>query len=168
MMMPTSGEKTSMHYTIEATLVQRGLARASCREASIEFDTSTGQSTTQMGPADLLATAFAACILKNVERFSHLLPFTYQAASMRVTLERQDHPPRITSVEYVLRLVTAESPHRVDLLQRNLRTYGTIYNTLAAVCPVTGTIIAEPPEIETPVLPGGSGREQGGGRYTSY
>jgi uncharacterized OsmC-like protein len=145
-MAPPSGEQTLMQYIIEATLDQRGQARASCREASIEFDTSVGQSASQMGPADLLATAFAACVLKNVERFAHLLPFTYRTASIRVTLERQDHPPRITSVQYALRLVTPESPHRVDLLQRNLIKYGTIYNTLAAACSVTGTIIAEPPD----------------------
>lgn len=142
----TTHEGTVLHYTVEARLVQRGLARATCREASLAFDTSAGQSASLMGPADLLATAFAACVLKNVERFARLLPFTYHTASIRVTLERQDHPPRITSVQYELRLVTPESPHRVDLLQRNLTKYGTIYNTLAAACPVTGTIIAEPPD----------------------
>jgi uncharacterized OsmC-like protein len=145
----TTHEETVLQYTVEARLVQRGLARATCREASIEFDTSAGQSASLMGPADLLATAFAACVLKNVERFSHLLPFTYHTASIRVTLERQDHPPRITSVQYALRLVTPESPHRVDLLQRNLITYGTIYNTLAAACPVTGSIITDPPDTPT-------------------
>jgi uncharacterized OsmC-like protein len=145
-MLHTDHEGTVMQYTVEARLVRRGLARTACRAASIEFDTSAGQSAALMGPADLLATAFAACVLKNVERFSRLLPFTYHTASIHVTLERQDHPPRITSVQYVLRLVTPESPHRVDLLQRNLSTYGTIYNTLAATCPVTGSIIAELPD----------------------
>ena len=37
--------------------------------------------------------------------------------------------------------------HRVDLLHRNLMQYGTIYNTLGAACPVTGSITAEPPEM---------------------
>ncbi len=135
----------AMQYSVKAILVRRGLARASCREASIEFDTSAGQSASYMGPADLLATAFAACVLKNIERFARILPFAYDTASIRVTLERQDNPPRITSVQYEVRLVTPESPHRVDLLHRNLIQYGTIYNTLAAACPVTGSITVEPP-----------------------
>ena len=84
-----------------------------------------------MGPADLLASAFAACVLKNVERFARMLSFTYDTASIRVMLERQDRPPRITSVQYALHLVTAETPHRVDLLHRNLVKHGTIFNTLA-------------------------------------
>lgn len=137
----------ALQYTVEAKLVRRGLARASCREASIEFDTSVGQSDSHMGPADLLAAAFAACVLKNIERFARMLPFTYQTASIRVTLERQDKPPRITSVQYEVRIVTPESSHRVDLLHRNLMQYGTIYNTLAAACPVTGSITAKPPDM---------------------
>ncbi len=99
---------SAMQYTVEVKLVERGLARASCREASIEFDTSVGQSASHMGPADLLAAAFAVCVLKNIERFARLLPFTYHTASIRVTLERQDPPPRITRVQYEVRIVTVE------------------------------------------------------------
>ena len=134
-----------LRYSVEAAVVQRGLARAVSREATIEFDTSVEQSASLMGPAELLASAFAACVLKNIERFARILPFTYQTASIQVTLERQDTPPRITSVQYALHIVTAEPPHRVDLLHRNLMKHGTIYNTLAAACPVTGSITAEPP-----------------------
>ena len=74
-----------------------------------------------------------------------MLSFTYATASIRVILERQDRPPRITSVQYELHLVTAEPQHRVDLLHRNLMKHGTIYNTLAAACPVSGSITAEQP-----------------------
>ena len=134
-----------MRYSVEAAVVQRGLSRAVTREASIEFDTSVEQSASLMGPAGLLASAFAACVLKNVERFARMLSFTYVTASIRVTLERQDKPPRISSVQYALHLVTAEPQHRVDLLHLNIVKFGTIYNTLAAACPVSGSITAEPP-----------------------
>ena len=125
-------------------MAQRGLGRATSRKASIEFDTSVEQSASLMGPADPLASAFAACVLKNVERFARMLSFTYVTASIRVTLERQDRQPRITSVQYALHLVTAEPQHRVDLLHLNIVKHGTIYNTLAAACPVSGSITAEP------------------------
>lgn len=134
-----------MRYSVQAEVVQRGLSRAVSREASIEFDTSAEQSDSLMGPAELLASAFAACVLKNVERFARMLSFSYETASIRVTLERQDRPPRITSVQYALHIVTAEPPHRVELLHLNLVKHGTIFNTLAAACPVSGSITAEPP-----------------------
>ena len=141
---PTTPEPIQ-RYSVEAAVVQRGLARATSREATIEFDTSVEQTASLMGPADLLASAFAACVLKNVERFARMLSFAYTTASIRVTLEREDSPPRITSVQYALHIVTAEPPRRVDLLHRNLVKHGTIYYTLAAACPVSGSITAEPP-----------------------
>ena len=91
-------------------------------------------------PAELLAGAFAACLLKNVARSSAMLPFTYESADVTVTMHRQDAPPRFTAVEYTLHLVTPEPAHRVELLHRNLQKFGTVYNTLAAVCEVSGTV----------------------------
>jgi uncharacterized OsmC-like protein len=53
--------------------------------------------------------AFAACVLKNVERFSKILSFRYDEASITVTSERQDAPPKMIRVTYSLRLVTGEA-----------------------------------------------------------
>jgi uncharacterized OsmC-like protein len=100
---------------------------------------------THPGPAELLASAFAACLLKNVARSSAMLPFAYEGARVEVTMHRQDAPPRFTAIEYTLHLVTAEPAHRVELLHRNLQKFGTVYNTLAAVCDVSGTVtVVEP------------------------
>lgn len=51
-----------------------------------------------------------------------------------------DAPPRFIAIEYTLHLVTPEPAHRVELLHRNLQKFGTVYNTLAAVCEVSGTV----------------------------
>jgi uncharacterized OsmC-like protein len=142
--------KPTLRYTVEAATRGGGLSSARTRQATIEVDTSAGQSATHMGPADLLATAFAACVLKNVERFSGILPFRYDGASISVTAEREDRPPRISQIQYVLRIRTDEPAQRVDLLRRNIEKFGTIFNTLAAACRVTGEIVAEPPGARTP------------------
>lgn len=131
-------------YTVDAQRVEPGVSSARTREAEIRFDSGVELNDVLFGPADLLGVAFAACLLKNVERFSRLLPFTYAAASAHVVLEREDRPPRIARIRYELRLATDEPAHRVDLLRRNLTSFGTIYNTLAAACEVTGEIVAEP------------------------
>ncbi len=132
-------------YHVEARTVGSGVSKSMIKETEIPIDSSDGQSTSLPGPADLLTLAFAACVLKNVERFSRLLPFRYESASIEVTSERQAAPPRITLIRYALRIRTDESPQRVDLLHRNIRKFGTIYNTLAASCEVDGEIIAEQP-----------------------
>jgi uncharacterized OsmC-like protein len=131
-------------YQVEAHSTRGGTAVATARRRTIDFDASTEQSDTLPGPADLLIAAFAACVRKNVERFAQILPFAYQRASIHVEADRQDAPPRTIAVRYRLRVVTDEPPQRVELLHRNIRRYGTIFNTLAAVCDVTGEIAAEP------------------------
>ena len=94
------------------------------------------------GPAELLASAFAACLLKNLERSRSMLSFSYRSAEVRVTARRQDAPPRFVEITYRLTVATDESERRLDLVHRNLRKFGTVYNTLAAVCDVHGEVVA--------------------------
>jgi uncharacterized OsmC-like protein len=88
----------------------------------------------------------AACILKNIERFSELLPLEYEVATVEVEAERQDSPPRMTRMRYRVEIVTDEAQSRIDLLHRNIRKHGTITNTLAAACELSGEIVARPPQ----------------------
>lgn len=145
-------------YKVEARVVRPGVSAATSKLSVIEFDTSAGQSDVLPGPADLLTMAFAACVLKNVERFSHILPFGYEEASIAVVAERQETPPKMTRITYSLQLTTDEAEHRVELLHRNIRRYGTIYNTLAATCDVSGNVQARPPArlrtLRNPAAPG--------------
>jgi uncharacterized OsmC-like protein len=138
-----TGSATS--YAVEAESVHGGAATIAARASMIAFDGSASTGELLPGPADLLAAALAACILKNVERFSTILPFRYQRAHVHVQLERQQSPPRIVRAHYALRIVTHEPEHQLGLLHRNILRFGTITNTLAAACELEGTILAEPP-----------------------
>lgn len=97
------------------------------------------------GPAELLASAFAACLLKNLARTRSLLGFEYDDATVEVVARRQDSPPRFVEVSYSLVLTTTESARRLQLVHQNLRKFGTVYNTLAAVCDVHGEVVARVP-----------------------
>jgi uncharacterized OsmC-like protein len=132
-------------YTVEAQVVRAGVSAGRSNGAIVEFDTSAESATTLPGPADLLTMAFAACVLKNVERFSRILSFRYQGASISVTAQRQETPPKMIAIKYVLRVLTDEPDRRLELLHRNIRLHGTIYNTLAEVCDLDGEVIAETP-----------------------
>lgn len=130
-------------YVVEARTVAPGVSVAESREAvGIEIDTSSGMDPTRPGPAELLAMALAACVLKNVQRFSEMLGFAYRSASVRVEAEREESPPRFSRLRYRLEIDTDEPDRRVDLLHRNLVRYGTVYNTLAAACEVEGEVVA--------------------------
>lgn len=81
-------------------------------------------------------------MLNNVERFSHILPFRYRRATAEVVVERDEPPSRIVRARYTLRVETDEPDRRVELLHRNIRTFGTITNTLALGCDLQGEIVA--------------------------
>lgn len=110
----------------------------------LDIDTTWGGKPGLPGPAELLATAFAACLLKNLARMQDLIAFDYQDADVEVVARRQDSPPKFVEITYTLKITTDEPQRRVDLVHRNLRRYGTIYNTLAAVCDVHGELVAAP------------------------
>ncbi len=133
-------------YVVRAGSDGAGVGRIEAKSSSIVFDRSWNPADPSdlPGPGQLLAAAFAACVIKNVERFSQILPFAYESAEIDVELHRQDRPPCFDRIEYTLRVVTDEPANRVDLLHRNLIKYGTVYNTLAAACEVTGRIETTP------------------------
>jgi len=138
----------TMTYRATGSVRAGGEGHLEAHGLGTPFDATAGRLDTLAGPADILCAALCACILKNVERFSHLLPFRYQSASIEVSAERDEPPPRIVSMRYLLRVVTDEPPSRVELLHRNICKYGTITNTLAAACELSGTIEAVAPEPE--------------------
>lgn len=141
---PTPGP--AMAYEVHALALGDGRAQVEAGSETITFDASWEQPPTGLpGPAELLASAFAACLLKNVARASALLPFRYERAEVDVTARRQDAPPTFVGITYELRVVTDEPARRVELLHSNLRRFGTVYNTLAAACEVDGSIVAVAP-----------------------
>lgn len=132
-------------YRITAHARAGGPAAAEAGTTSIDLDTTWGGTPTGLpGPAEMLATAFAACLLKNLARSGGLLGFSYEEAHVEVIARRQDRPPKFTEISYRLQVVTDEPERRVALAHRNLRSYGTVYNTLAAVCEVHGEMVPVP------------------------
>ena len=128
-------------YRITATAQPLGAATVTAGEASLGIDTRWGvEGAGEPGPAELLAAAFAACLLKNLSRCHELLGFRYAEAHVEVVARRQDSPPRFVGISYTLRVATDETDRRVELAHQNLRKFGTVYNTLAAVCDVHGSM----------------------------
>ncbi len=121
-----------------------GHARIRCNTTDIKTDTGAISDGYRPGPAELLCASLAACLLKNIERYSELLPFMYEVASVEVQAERQDVPAKMTRMRYRIEIVTDEPGSRVELLHRNIRKFGTISNTLADACDLDGDMVAHP------------------------
>lgn len=142
-----------MPYVVHAHTTGEGVAEITARDATIVFDRSWPDSEHRLlpGPGEMLAAAFAACAIKNVERFSRMLPFAYERAEIDVELHRNDQPSRFDRIDYTLRIITDEPPARVDLLAKNLTKHGTVYNTLAAGSEINGHIETTPTRSPTSV-----------------
>ena len=149
-----AGPPTSYHVRADGVAGGRATIEAGNQRIPVDATWGSGEPSGLPGPAELLSGAFAACLLKNLERAGALLAFRYQRVEIDVHARRQDAPPRFVEVDYEVRIVTDEGQRRLDLLHRNLRRFGTVYNTLAAVCDVHGRVVAVPPVSDPEHEPG--------------
>lgn len=129
-----------LEYKVEARRVDAHGALATTKNAKIGLDTDPAGRSDAFNPAELLLAAVAACMIKGIERVAPMRRFDFKGAHVEVHAVRQDSPPKMVSIDYVLTVDTDESDQRLELLHRNVRKYGTISNTVAAATELNGVI----------------------------
>jgi uncharacterized OsmC-like protein len=135
--MPT----TKMTFHVRATRNDAHSSSAYCKDASLLIDTNLAGRIDAFNPAELLLAALSACMIKNIERVTPILKF--QLCGVEIELEgvRQDSPPKMESIHYVIRVDTEESEHRLALLHDNVKKFGTVYNTVSPGTELRGELI---------------------------
>ena len=129
------------HYHVLGHGTGDGLSSFRLADRNIPVDTTWDQEPNgEPGPAELFASSFAACLLKNLARSRALIGFRYDEVEVEVVASRSDKPPVFDELAYRMRVRTDESDRRIELAHRNIKKYGTVYNTLSAVCDVHGTV----------------------------
>ncbi|MBD0777464.1 OsmC family protein [Maribacter sp. ANRC-HE7] len=129
-----------MDYHIKASSLSNQDAVIQIKQSLVDFGTTPETSYSLPNPAELFISAFAACILKNVERFSGMMKFAYSKASIDVHATRLEHPPRMDNLTYRLTIYSNDKKLNTDLLKKNIEKFGTIYNTVKLSCSISGTI----------------------------
>lgn len=129
-----------LEYKISATSKVGGSAKATANQLEISFDASAGRDNILPNPAELLLTSLAACILKNVERYSEILHYPYKSAKVTIIGKRSDNPPAMTHIEYNLQIETDIDEKKLANWRKNILKFGTISNTLAKSVELKGTI----------------------------
>lgn len=133
-----------LEYSISADRVDAAGSTATVRQAAVTLDTSLAGRSDAFNPAEMLLAALAACIIKSAERAVPMLGFNMRGMTVKLHALRQDAPPKIISIEYLVTVDTDESDRRLDLLHKNIRKYGTISNTLALAVALDGQITRKP------------------------
>ena len=129
-----------LDYSVTARRIDSHGAEAQTKSATITLDTDLAGRPDAFNPAELLLAAVAACMIKGIERVMPMLNFTLQGVEVKLHGLRQDAPPKMVKITYELIIDTDEPDHRLDLLHKNVRKYGTISNTIAEACELVGTI----------------------------
>jgi len=133
-----------LDYEVTARRIDAHGSLAATKEAEIVLDTDLAGRRDAFNPAELFLAAIAACMIKGIERVTPLLKFELRGVRVSLKAVRQDAPPKIISVDYVIEVDTDESDQRLELLHTNVRKYGTISNTVAAATALTGSIGRKP------------------------
>ncbi len=129
-----------LEYRVAAQRIDSHGSEARAKEARIVLDTDMAGRADAFNPAEMLLASLAACILKGTERVIPLLEFDLRGIEIALHGIRQDSPPKIVQIDYEIVVDTEETDQRLALLHRNLKKYGTIYNTLAGATELSGTI----------------------------
>ncbi len=129
-----------LEYEIKAVSETGGKSTAVANKLEIKFDATSGRDDTLPNPAELLLTSLAACILKNVQRYSEMLHYPYRKASVVVHGIRNDTPPFMKEISYRLEIDTDVDDRKLTNWHKNILKFGTITNTLDRACTLKGTI----------------------------
>ncbi len=129
-----------MKYQIKASSISNQDAVIHIKQSNIDFGTTSNTAETLPNPAELFLGAFSACMLKNVERFSGMMKFSYTKAMLEVNATRLEDPPRMDNIVYNLAIYTNDNKLNTALLKKNIEKFGTIYNTMKLSCSISGTI----------------------------
>jgi uncharacterized OsmC-like protein len=137
-----------LEYAVQARRIDAHGSEATTKNAKLILDTDVKGRPDAFNPAELFLAAIAACMIKGIERVMPALNFDLSGVEVQLHGVRQDSPPKMVSVDYLLIVDTPESDHRLELLHTNVRKYGTISNTVAAALTLTGRIVRRDTKIE--------------------
>ena len=130
-----------LEYEISAVVQNGGLAKAIANNSEIAFDATSGRDEILPNPAELLLTSLAACMLKNLQRYSEILHIPYRNAKIRIHGIRNDNPPYMSEINYRLEVDTDADERKIENWHKNILKFGTITNTLERACKLEGTMV---------------------------
>lgn len=111
------------------------------KTAKIKLDTNLDGTPDAFNPAELLLAALSACMIKGIERVAPILKFSYRGVEVKAHGVRQDVPPKLESIDYQIIVDTDEDDHRLELLHKNIKQYGTVFNTVIHGTNLSGAIL---------------------------
>lgn len=130
-----------LEYKITAQVLPPGNAKAEANQSEIQFDATSGRDDVLPNPAELFLTSLAACMLKNVQRYSEILKISFRKARIRIHGERNDKPPYMKTIRYTLEVDTDADERKINNWHKNILKFGIITNMLMRGTKVKGEMV---------------------------
>lgn len=135
-----SNPPPKMTFHVESRRLDAHASVSRCKNAQITLDTDMAGNPGAFNPAELLLAAISACMIKGIERVVPILKFEMRGVEVIVDGVRQDVPPKMESIRYEIIVDTDESDQRLALLHQNVKSYGTVFNTVAPGTDLSGVM----------------------------
>ena len=141
----TENQKQKMTFDVRSEWISHQESVSFCetqgKSATIKLDTNLNGNPDAFNPAELLMVAISACMIKGIERVAPMLKFSFRGIEVKLHGIRQDVPPKMESIEYEVIIDTDEDDHRLELLHKNVKQYGTVFNTVTTGTSLFGKIV---------------------------
>ena len=123
----------SQRYAVDVERTADGAhAEARVRDFTLTTGARRGDPTVGPNAVETLLAAAGTCLLTSLGGVAEASRVDLQSASIALEAERQDRPPRLTVVRYVLRVAADVDDDRlgrlIDLAERNSTVLGTLGN----------------------------------------
>jgi uncharacterized OsmC-like protein len=130
-----------MNFELTARRLSDNASEVQSKDVTLEIDSGISPRSDALSPMELLLAAQAACFLKGIERTAPTLNFEFSDVSIKLNATRPVLEARIEEIEYLIEVKTMESDDRLELLHKNLKKHGTIYNTISAGTKLHGQLV---------------------------
>ncbi len=91
--------------------------------------------------AETLLAAFGTCLVTNINSISRQMHLKIEGVEIEVEGIRLENPPRISRINYTLKIKSPEPREKLEKLVQLCRKYGTVINTLSLGVETSGALV---------------------------
>ncbi|WP_123106148.1 OsmC family protein [Acidithiobacillus sulfuriphilus] len=117
---------------------------ASVRDFEIRLGAKRADPTAGFNPVETLLSSMGACLLTAIAFVAEASHIPLAGARIELEATRQDRPPILTQIHYMLYLKSDASPEQLDRLVDLAKRNSTVFQTVSLAVSVEGGWTAEP------------------------
>ncbi len=123
---------------MEVERIDEAHARSTVRDFSLTLGARRADAQAGVNPVETLLSAVGDCLLTALDFVAQLSRVPIAAATVEVEGERQDKPPTLRQIRYVLRIASEATDERLERVEELARANSTVFQTLSMAVPSTG------------------------------